>query len=128
MNEKTTQPQPETVGAQARAYEALADLARSFPDLPSAYTIVYRQGSAATLQVNTGADFEAWRTALGVPSANAELKRYSDGTGAFIRIRSEWAGVELDVTTHDVVVPQESQPEDEAPVGLPSEWSAAVSA
>lgn len=60
-------------------------------------------------------------------SADVYLTRYGKGPKGWIDFRSEWAGVALELTTHDVVLPVEPQPEDE-PVSLPREWSAQVSA
>lgn len=119
MNEKNSQTG--TISAQARAFGALADMARAFPHLPAVFSRVYMDGEDVLLQADTTDAFEAWRVALSIPSAAVEVKEYNGAH--WLRAQGVWAGVAVDLTSHSVVIPEE------LPVsGLPSEWSAAVSA
>jgi hypothetical protein len=126
LNENSTQPPTQTVGGQARAFEALADIARTFPTLPATFSRVFMDGEDVCLQASTTDAFEAWRVALSVPPGDVQLKEYNGAH--WLRAQGVWAGVPIDLTSHSVLIPQESASESVPASGLPVAWHAAGAA
>lgn len=70
-----------TIHEQQKQFETLLFLARTFPQLPSAYVTAHTfEGLPTGLRVENATEAEAWRVALCVPPADVALHRYSDYT------------------------------------------------
>ncbi|SFF12168.1 hypothetical protein SAMN05216251_108253 [Actinacidiphila alni] len=97
MSEQPTYPgRLATIGEQRPVLLALTYLATTFPELPSAYMVGHRHlTNAISLQMDKGADVEAWRVALQVPADAVHLDRYSDYTS--IQFDTIVAGVPVKV-------------------------------
>jgi hypothetical protein len=104
--EQTTHP---TIGGQAAVYDALAALARQWPDLPAAYTTVHTaDGNQAGLQLESPAEFEQWRAALGIAPETVEFHLFN-GT-AWLAACGTYCGVSLKLTGHGIQPPADPVP------------------
>jgi hypothetical protein len=91
---------------QAPAFEALTALEVMLPSLPPAYFTIHANSySPVCVQCDTVADFEAWRTALQVPTDVVELR--ADTSGGWLVAETVFRGVGLRITGHGIAVTQE---------------------
>lgn len=77
--ETTTAP----ISAQTPAFDILVSLATQYPTLPASYVTLFAFSSDRLdlgFQMNTGADFEAWRDALEIPVETVSLHTGSSHT------------------------------------------------
>ncbi|MEU2799012.1 hypothetical protein [Streptomyces sp. NPDC007117] len=95
-----------TLAEQASAFEALDALAGTCPDLPPVYLTVHDSSfSGVIAQCDTLADFEAWRSALQIPTAEVNL--VADKQGGWLSAEATVRGVRLRITGHGLVVTRE---------------------
>lgn len=67
--------QPNPMNKQAAAYAVLSALTQTHGHLPAPYVTVHTYGTTTVdLQLNTPQEFEAWRSALLVPTESVDIK------------------------------------------------------
>ncbi|MFI1940931.1 hypothetical protein ACH44C_27760 [Streptomyces purpureus] len=99
-----TAEQAVPISTQAPAFAAGLALAEMFGHLPSGYITVHNSGTARLgLQLENAAAFEAWRSALLIPSEDVELKHW-DGS-AWLSADGLFQGVKVHLTSFGVEVP-----------------------
>ncbi|WNI15540.1 hypothetical protein [Actinacidiphila sp. ITFR-21] len=112
-----------TFADQVPVFLGYVAIAAEFPDLPDVYVTTPGTHDLDIQATNAG-DFEAWRSALNLSPDGVKIVFFQGSR--WLAVRGVWRGLSVNLTTHGVDIPAE--PEDVAPVGLPSEWVAAVSA
>ncbi|MFG2747230.1 hypothetical protein ACGFY0_45255 [Streptomyces chartreusis] len=110
MSIETTAPAPAIAGHanpisdQAPAVAALLALTDMFGTLPSGYITIHTTGDVRVgLQLETPAEFEAWRTALLVPPEDVELKQWNGST--WLSVDGLFRGVGIHLTGYGIAVP-----------------------
>lgn len=90
----------EPISNQRSAVQVLADLIDRHPQLPNAYITVHRpfRGGPARLglQLETVDCFEQWRTVLGFPCADVELRP------TWLAVDGVREGIVISLTAHDI--------------------------
>jgi hypothetical protein len=143
-----------SVADQRLAIGALAALSGMFGSLPAGHLTIYKNyATTVGLALDSAADLEAWRAALGFGPANVALHAHSGST--WLSMSGEFCGVTISAHMHQLslsfdaavvspaedaerfragqLVEQRHQVEDDAEpalcvASLPVAWSAAVSA
>jgi hypothetical protein len=91
---------------QGPAFEALTALEVMLPSLPPAYFTIYANSyESVSVQCDTLPDFEAWRTALQVPTHVVELR--AGASGGWLAVETTFRGVGLRITGNGVDVTAE---------------------
>ncbi|MFE9764658.1 hypothetical protein ACFYPC_09025 [Streptomyces sp. NPDC005808] len=94
---------------QRSAIQVLADLTVEHPELPAAYITIRApwQGepSRLDLQLDTPTEFEQWRTALGIPSADVVLEPY--GRGSWVTVHTVHEGISVTLSAHGILITQD---------------------
>ncbi|OKH91457.1 hypothetical protein AB852_28240 [Streptomyces uncialis] len=79
----------------------LLTLTERFADLPVPYITVYKTGVAQLrVQLDSPAEFEAWRAVLEVPTDAVALQRHAGG--GWLEAKTVFAGVTVDLTGHGI--------------------------
>ncbi|MGP3752169.1 hypothetical protein [Streptomyces sp. IBSNAI001] len=119
MNDNSTDfGQLGSIAEQAPAFEALDLLVSMFPDLPAAYITTYAKSYAGlAAQLNTPAEFEAWRTALQIPTEAVDL--HGDSAGGWLAAETTVRGVLLRITGHGLTVTREQAEPQPREHGIP---------
>jgi hypothetical protein len=152
LNDRIEPAQPRTLGDQRAAIGALAAMVGMFGGLPAGHISLYKDGQAIGLSLDSPAELEAWRVALGAGPESVELHVYTGSV--WLSLDATFLGVRFEVHMHQVPVPFEvasvsledaryraaqlveqrhqvvdsAEPDPGAYVALPVAWSAAVSA
>ena len=100
MTAETTAP----IAIQGSAVQLLADLIEQHANLPAAYIVVnapFRgRPSTVDLQLSAPAEFEQWRTALGIGPGDVTLNFHA--SDSFLDARAVRGGIRLHVYAHGV--------------------------
>lgn len=94
-----TVPNPGLTSEQAPVFEALMAIAAEFAELPRPYIVVLSTGPSFILQLMHPSHFEAWREALGLPTASVELH---GSASVWLATSSRFRGVAFELTGHGV--------------------------
>lgn len=98
----TAQP-TQTLADQMAAFDALGQLAASYPHLPQPYVTVSSIGCRVGVQLSSPAEFEVWREALGIDALSVELKEFR--AEVWLEADGVFAGVQLHLAGFGVSVP-----------------------
>ncbi|MFJ9374389.1 hypothetical protein [Streptomyces sp. NPDC101455] len=94
-SESTTVP----ISAQQPAFDVLASIAAQYPTLPAGYVTLLAFSSGRLdldFQMETGADFEAWRDALEIPVETISL--HTGGTHTWLSAATKILSVPFKLT------------------------------
>jgi hypothetical protein len=106
-----------SIADQAGSFEALDLLVSMFPTLPPAYfTIHATSHSGVGAQCNSTADFEAWRTALQIPTNMVDL--HSDSVNGWLSAETTVRGVHLRITGFGLAITEEQAKPPARPVAV----------
>ncbi|MFD9369612.1 hypothetical protein ACFWA6_18235 [Streptomyces sp. NPDC060020] len=102
---------------QAPTINALAALAAAYGHLPVPYITVQTTGPAVDLQLDCPADFEAWRSALGVAPAAVTLHAYAGQT--WLATNTLFRGIKVVLSGHGLpITVEQARTSQVAPVSL----------
>ncbi|MFZ3494582.1 hypothetical protein ACODT5_15385 [Streptomyces sp. 5.8] len=87
---------------QAPAINALAALVEAHGHLPLPFISLYSSLGVVSLQLDTPAEFEAWRCALDIPPSVVTLHAYAGST--WLAATSLFLGVKLQLSGHGLPV------------------------
>lgn len=104
MTTETTERTPATIAEHVPSVEALASLIAMFGHLPKPYITLYTTDGFA-LQLDHPTAFEAWRTALQLPTEPITL--HATGNSVWLDTSGVFRGVRLDLTGFGVPLTQE---------------------
>ncbi|MFI8294480.1 hypothetical protein ACIGCZ_00885 [Streptomyces nigra] len=100
--ERTTDP----IALQAQTIEALAELARRHPDLPSAYVTIHEpwRGKVARLdlQLHTPTGFNQWMAVLGVQPEDVDM--HPSGRASWLEGSTVRAGIHITIAVHGILL------------------------
>lgn len=103
---------------QAAAFETLDLLVSLYPDLPPAYITIHDTALVGVKAMcDTATDFEAWRTALQIPTAAVDL--YGNSAGGWLAAETTVRGVLLRITGHGLAISREQAEPQPKEHGLP---------
>ncbi|MFE5090643.1 hypothetical protein ACFRCI_09610 [Streptomyces sp. NPDC056638] len=108
MNAQITREIP-SLAQQAPAAEALMGLAQMAGDLPAAYIVIHASMPVhIAVQLDTPAQFEAWRTALQVPAESVEMLAEPSADMVWLATDMVVRGVAVRLTGHGVALSPET--------------------
>lgn len=93
-----------TFGDQVPIFLAFAAIGAEHPDLPRVY-VTTPANHDLSIQAPTAGDFEAWRSALDLPTGDVELVSFEGSK--WLSVCGVWRGLSVEVTGHDVNLPAE---------------------
>lgn len=89
---------------QAAAAAALLGLTQMFGHLPAPYITIHTHSQGGLdLQFSNPTEFEAWRTALVVPTDAIELKSYAGD--AWLAADAVFCGARVHLSGHGIIMP-----------------------